>query len=122
MASTPNFVLLSSLKPLFSMALNMRCASRTTLEPKTPESNKSVGNLRQSRKKCFQLPLRCFQLPLRDAMAVVNPELCVHGIAGLRVADAAIMPTVVSGTTNAATIMIGERIADLVREQLRLAA
>ena len=55
-------------------------------------------------------------------MAVVNPELCVHGIAGLRVADATIMPTMVSGNTNAATIMIGERVADLVHEQLRLAA
>ena len=74
------------------------------------------------RKKCFQLPLRCFTLPIRDAMAVVDPERRVHGIAGLRVADAAIMPTVVSGNTNAATIMIGERVADLVRETLRLAA
>ena len=74
------------------------------------------------RKKCFQLPLRCFTLPLRDAMAVVDPELRVHGIAGRRVAAAAIMPTVVSRTTNAATIMIGERVADLVREKLRLAA
>jgi choline dehydrogenase len=55
-------------------------------------------------------------------MAVVDPERRVHGIAGLRVADAAIMPIVVSGTTNAATIMIGERLADLVREQLWLAA
>ena len=55
-------------------------------------------------------------------MAVVDPGLRVHGIAELCVADAAIMPTVVSGTTNAATIMIGERGADLVREQLRLAA
>jgi choline dehydrogenase len=55
-------------------------------------------------------------------MAVVGPELCVHGIAGLHVADAALMPTVVSGNTNAVTRMIGERVADLVREQLRLAA
>ena len=55
-------------------------------------------------------------------MAVVNPALRVHGITGLCVADAAIMPTVVSGTTNAATLVIGERVADLVREQLRLAA
>jgi hypothetical protein len=74
------------------------------------------------RKKCFKLPIRCFKLPIRDAMAVVDPELRVHGIAGLCVADAAIMPTVVSGNTNAATIMIGERVADLVRETLRLAA
>ena len=74
------------------------------------------------RKKCFKLPLRCFTLPLCDAMAVVDSELCVHGIAGPRVANAAIMPTVVSGNTNVATIMIGERVADLVRENLRLAA
>jgi len=73
------------------------------------------------RKKCFKLLIRCFKLPICGAMAVIDPELRVHGIVGLRVADAAIMPTVVSGTTNAATIMIGERIADLVRERLRLA-
>jgi choline dehydrogenase len=58
-----------------------------------------------------------------DAMAVVDPELRVRGIAGLRVADASVMPTVVSGNTNAATIMIGERAADLVRaEAARMAA
>ena len=54
-------------------------------------------------------------------MAVVDAQLRVHGIAGLRVADASIMPTVVSGNTNAATIMIGEKVADMVREPQRLA-
>jgi choline dehydrogenase len=57
-----------------------------------------------------------------DAMAVVDPELRVRGVAGLRVADASIMPTVVSGNTNAATIMIGEKCADLVRQEMRMAA
>jgi choline dehydrogenase-like flavoprotein len=57
-----------------------------------------------------------------DALAVVDAELRVHGIGGLRVADASIMPTVVSGDTNAATIMIGEGLADMVRQKVRLAA
>jgi choline dehydrogenase-like flavoprotein len=57
-----------------------------------------------------------------DAMAVVDPELRVRGIDGLRVADASVMPTVVSGNTNAATIMIGEKAADLVQQEVRLAA
>src|SRR5271169_1600651 len=57
-----------------------------------------------------------------DPLAVVDAELRVHGIGGLRVADASIMPTVVSGNTNAATIMIGEKVADMVRQPVRLAA
>jgi choline dehydrogenase len=57
-----------------------------------------------------------------DALAVVDPQLRVRGIGSLRVADASIMPTVVSGNTNAATVMIGERAADMVRARVRLAA
>jgi choline dehydrogenase len=49
-----------------------------------------------------------------DPMAVVDPQLRVHGIDGLRVADASIMPTLTSGNTNAPSIMIGEKAADLV--------
>jgi choline dehydrogenase len=47
--------------------------------------------------------------------AVVDPELKVHGVSGLRVIDASIMPIIVGGHTNAPTIMIGEKGADLVR-------
>jgi choline dehydrogenase-like flavoprotein len=57
-----------------------------------------------------------------DPLSVADAELRVHRIGGLRVADASIMPTVVSGNTNAATIMIGEKLSDMVRQQVRLAA
>jgi len=51
----------------------------------------------------------------RDPQAVVDPELRVHGVTGLRVADASIMPTPITGNINAPCIMIGEKCADLVR-------
>ncbi|WP_373078263.1 GMC family oxidoreductase [Zhongshania sp.] len=49
-----------------------------------------------------------------DPMAVVNDRLKVHGIEGLRVADASIMPTLISGNTNATAVLIGERCADFI--------
>ncbi len=49
--------------------------------------------------------------------AVVDPQLRVYGIDGLRVADASVMPTITRGNTNAATIMIGEKAADLIGER-----
>jgi len=54
--------------------------------------------------------------PPSDPMAVVDPQLRVYGVKGLRVADCSVMPHLVSGNTNVPAIMIGERAADLIRD------
>jgi choline dehydrogenase-like flavoprotein len=56
----------------------------------------------------------CRMGPASDATAVVDPQLRVHGIAGLRVADASIMPDIIGGNTSAPAMMIGERAAAFI--------
>jgi choline dehydrogenase-like flavoprotein len=51
----------------------------------------------------------------RDESSVVDPQLRVRGVEGLRVADASVMPTIIRGHTHAPSVLIGEKAADLIR-------
>ena len=86
------------------------------LEP-GPEVINDADFLAYARKRgstIFHPTSSCMMGPDSNSMAVVDNELRVHGLRGLRVADASIMPTVISGNTNAACIMIGEKLAALI--------
>ena len=51
-----------------------------------------------------------------DPTAVVGPDLGMHGLDGIRVADASVMPRITSGNTNATTMMVGRKAADIIRD------
>ncbi|HSP38452.1 MAG TPA: choline dehydrogenase [Frankiaceae bacterium] len=87
----------------------------TPLRP-GPELGASRAELEAWVKKSVELVYHptCTARMGDEASAVVDPELRVHGIDGLRVVDASVMPTVTRGNTNAPTIMIAEKAADLI--------
>ena len=64
---------------------------------------------------CYHLIGTARMGPATDPTTVVDDQLRVHGLQGLRVADASIMPSMVSANTYASTMMIGEKAADLIR-------
>jgi choline dehydrogenase-like flavoprotein len=82
-------------------------------------SDDDIRNLLRARVDTVYHPVGTAKMGVNDPMAVVDPKLKVYGVEGLRVVDASIMPTLIGGNTNAPTIMIGEKAADMIRAEMR---
>jgi choline dehydrogenase len=83
--------------------------------PEKAETDEAILQHIKNTLECVYHPVSTCRMG-EDAMSVVDSRLRVHGIEGLRVIDGSVMPKIVSGNTNAACIMIGEKGADMVKE------
>jgi choline dehydrogenase-like flavoprotein len=82
-------------------------------------SDDDIRNLLRARVDTVYHPVGTCKMGVNDPMAAVDPKLKVYGVEGLRVVDASIMPTLIGGNTNAPTIMIGEKAADMIKAEMR---
>jgi choline dehydrogenase-like flavoprotein len=78
------------------------------------QSDDEIRNILRDRSDTVYHPVGTARMGT-DEMAVVDPQLKVVGVERLRVVDASIMPTLIGGNTNAPSIMIGEKAADMIR-------
>jgi choline dehydrogenase-like flavoprotein len=98
-----------------------KCVSEQFLPGPAAQSDEDfLDHIRQTAGTTYHPTSTCMMGP--HERAVVDTQLRVHGLGGVRVIDASIMPTVVSGNTNAATIMIGEKGAEMILEATRALA
>jgi choline dehydrogenase-like flavoprotein len=82
-------------------------------------SDDDIRSLLRTRVDTVYHPVGTSKMGVNDPMAVVDAKLKVYGVEGLRVVDASIMPTLIGGNTNAPTIMIGEKAADMIKAEMR---
>jgi choline dehydrogenase-like flavoprotein len=83
------------------------------------ETDDDIRSVLRQRVDTVYHPVGSCKMGVNDPMAVVDPKLKVYGLEGLRIVDASVMPTLIGGNTNAPTIMIGEKAADMIKAELR---
>jgi choline dehydrogenase-like flavoprotein len=82
------------------------------------ETDDAIRKVLRERVDTVYHPVGTARMGVNDPLAVVDPKLKVHGLEGLRIADASIMPTLIGGNTNAPSIMIGEKAADMIKAEM----
>src|SRR5271155_4636436 len=106
---------------IFQTAAMQKCVSEEFLPGRAAQKDEDfLDHIRQTAGTTYHPTSTCMMGPRENA--AVDTALRVHGVEGLRVIDASIMPTVVSGNTNAATIMIAEKGADMILDEARSTA
>jgi choline dehydrogenase-like flavoprotein len=93
----------------------LRALRKEDLFTKDVDSDDDIRSVLRQRVDTVYHPACTCQMGPDRSVAVVDSRLRVHGLAGLRIVDASVMPCVVRGNTNAPTIMIAEKAADMIR-------
>ena len=93
----------------------MRCAARSIRPAPAVESDEEILRWIRDNSQTAYHPIGTCRMGPAGPKTVVDERLKVHGLEGLRIADASIFPTMPSGNTNAPCIMVGEKAADLIR-------
>jgi choline dehydrogenase-like flavoprotein len=98
----------------------MRSLQKEDIVTAGVRTDEDIRTLLRQRVDTVYHPVGTCKMGVDDPMAVVDPKLRVYGLEGLRVVDASIMPALIGGNTNAPTIMIGEKAADMIRAEIRV--
>jgi choline dehydrogenase-like flavoprotein len=98
----------------------LRALEKKDLFTESVRTDDDIRALLRARVDTVYHPVGTCKMGVGDPLAVVDPKLRVYGLEGLRIVDASVMPTLIGGNTNAPTIMIGEKAADMIEAEMRV--
>ncbi|HMH71724.1 MAG TPA: GMC oxidoreductase, partial [Bradyrhizobium sp.] len=98
----------------------LRALEKKDLFTQSVRTDDDIRALLRARVDTVYHPVGTCKMGVGDPSAVVDPKLRVYGLEGLRIVDASVMPTLIGGNTNAPTIMIGEKAADMIKVEMRV--